>query len=62
MSRFGVGTNVAATLLVATVDNANRLRKESSFAALCGVDMTPTVNKSVEVSAPTFQSLLFILR
>ncbi|WP_198592439.1 IS110 family transposase, partial [Vibrio lentus] len=30
VSRFGVGANVAATLLVAAGDNANRLRKESS--------------------------------
>ncbi len=28
-SRFGVGTNVAATLLIAASDNATRLRKES---------------------------------
>ncbi|EMF7376181.1 transposase, partial [Vibrio parahaemolyticus] len=41
VSRFGVGANVAATLLVAAGDNANRLRKESSFAALCGVNPIP---------------------
>ncbi|MGO4096261.1 transposase [Vibrio cholerae] len=41
VSRFGLGANVAATLLVAAEDNANRLRKESSFAALCGVNPIP---------------------
>lgn len=41
VSRFGGGTNVAATLLVAAGDNANRLKKESSFAALCGVNPIP---------------------
>ncbi|WCE29327.1 IS110 family transposase [Vibrio sp. SCSIO 43137] len=41
VSRFGVGANVAATLLVAAGDNANRLKKESSFAALCGVNPIP---------------------
>ncbi|WP_429054053.1 IS110 family transposase [Aeromonas rivipollensis] len=41
VSRFGVGANVAATLLVAAGDNASRLRKESSFAALCGVNPIP---------------------
>ncbi|MFC5077896.1 Transposase IS116/IS110/IS902 family protein [Vibrio thalassae] len=41
VSRFGVGSNVAATLLVAAGDNASRLRKESSFAALCGVNPIP---------------------
>ncbi|HIF5545648.1 TPA: transposase [Vibrio parahaemolyticus] len=41
VSRFGVGANVVATLLVAAGDNANRLRQESSFAALCGVNPIP---------------------
>lgn len=41
VSRFGVGVNVAATLLVTAGDNANRLKKESSFAALCGVNPIP---------------------
>ena len=33
----GVGTDVAGTLLVAAGDNPSRLKKEGSFAALCGV-------------------------
>ncbi|EKA7380601.1 IS110 family transposase [Vibrio parahaemolyticus] len=41
VSRFGGGANVVATLLVAAGDNANRLRQESSFAALCGVNPIP---------------------
>jgi len=38
---FGIGANVAATLLVAVGDNADRLKIESSFAALCGVNPIP---------------------
>ena len=34
--RAGVGTRVAATLLVTVGDNPARLRTEASFAALCG--------------------------
>jgi len=34
--RTGVGTRVAATLLVTAGDNPGRLRTEASFAALCG--------------------------
>ncbi|WP_200874567.1 transposase [Vibrio sp. ER1A] len=41
VSRFGVGANVTETLLVAVGDNANRLKKESSFAALCGGNPIP---------------------
>ena len=41
VSQFGVEPNVAATLLVAAGDNPERLRKESSFAALCGVNPIP---------------------
>ncbi|AWB68470.1 IS110 family transposase [Saccharobesus litoralis] len=37
LEQYGVGSYVAATLLVAAGDNPERLRKESSFAALCGV-------------------------
>jgi len=37
IEQYGVGTYVAATLLVAAGDNPERLKKESSFAALCGV-------------------------
>ena len=33
----GVGTEVASTLLIAAGDNPERLKNESSFAALCGV-------------------------
>ena len=33
----GVGTDVAGTLLVAAGDNPERLHREASFAALCGV-------------------------
>jgi transposase len=32
----GVGTQTASALLCATGDNADRLRSEASFAALCG--------------------------
>lgn len=35
--QYGVGPYVAATLLVTAGDNPERLKKESSFAALCGV-------------------------
>lgn len=34
---YGVGPDTAATLLIAAGDNPERLRSESSFAALCGV-------------------------
>lgn len=37
LEQYGVGSYVAATLLVAVGDNPERLKKESSFAALCGV-------------------------
>lgn len=33
----GVGTDVAATLLVAAGDNPDRLKNDASFAAMCGV-------------------------
>lgn len=38
ITQYGVGPYVAATLLVAAGDNPERLRKEASFAALCGVN------------------------
>jgi transposase len=38
ISQYGVGPYVAATLLVTAGGNPERLRKESSFAALCGVN------------------------
>jgi transposase len=34
---YGVGPDTAATLLIATGDNPERLRSEASFASLCGV-------------------------
>lgn len=37
IDQYGVGPYVAATLLVTAGDNPERLKKESSFAALCGV-------------------------
>ncbi|CAN5775313.1 hypothetical protein BH20ACT1_BH20ACT1_08470 [soil metagenome] len=36
MAARGVGPEVAATLLVSTGDNLQRMRSESAFAALCG--------------------------
>jgi transposase len=36
MAKQGVATQVAATLLVTAGDNPGRLRREASFAALCG--------------------------
>lgn len=38
LEQFGVGPYVAATLMVTAGDNPTRLHKESSFAALCGVN------------------------
>jgi transposase len=37
----GVGTDTAASLLVAVVDNPDRLKSEASFARLCGVAPVP---------------------
>lgn len=37
ITQYGVGPYVAATLLVTAGDNPERLGKESSFSALCGV-------------------------
>lgn len=37
IEQYGVGTYVAATLLVTAGDNPMRFKNESSFAALCGV-------------------------
>ena len=36
LAKKGVATQVAATLLATTGDNPGRIRKEVSFAALCG--------------------------
>jgi transposase len=38
---FGVGSEVASTLLVAVGDNVDRLTSESAFASLCGVSPIP---------------------
>ena len=38
---FGVGADTAATLLVTAGSNPERLRSESAFAALCGVNPIP---------------------
>jgi transposase len=38
---YGVGTDTAATLLVAAGDNPQRLRSEGSWAHLCGVSPIP---------------------
>jgi transposase len=40
-SRMGVGTDVAAALLVAAGDNPDRMKSESSFAAMAGVSPLP---------------------
>lgn len=37
LTRFGVGPQTAATLLVTAGDNPTRLRSEAALAALCGV-------------------------
>jgi len=37
LATLGVGAHTAAALLIATVDNPQRMRSEASFAALCGV-------------------------
>ena len=41
LAKRGVATQVAATLLVTTGDNPGRVRREASFAALCGVSPVP---------------------
>lgn len=41
IEQFGVGPEVAAQLLITAGDNPERLRSESSFAALCGVSPIP---------------------
>lgn len=38
---YGVGTDVAANLLVAVGDNPERIRSEASFAKMCGVAPLP---------------------
>jgi transposase len=38
---FGIGGDVASTLLVTAGDNPHRLHREASFAALCGSSPIP---------------------
>lgn len=40
-SRFGVGSDSAAALLIAAGDNPGRLRSDSSFSMLCGSSPLP---------------------
>jgi transposase len=41
VAQHGVGTDVAAKLLIAAGDNPERLRNEAAFAALCGASPVP---------------------
>ncbi len=41
LTRQGVGTDVAAALLVAAGDNPTRMKNENSFAAMAGVSPLP---------------------
>jgi len=41
VSLFGVGSEVASTLLVTAGDNIDRLHSEAAFASLCGVAPVP---------------------
>ncbi|HEX5587866.1 MAG TPA: IS110 family transposase [Acidimicrobiia bacterium] len=41
LAHFGVGTDVAAKLLVTAGDNPQRLTNEAAFAALCGASPVP---------------------
>ncbi len=41
LAQFGVGPDVAATLLIAAGGNKDRMHREASFAALCGVNPLP---------------------
>jgi transposase len=47
VSLHGVGTDSAATLLVAAGDNPERMRSEASFASLCGVAPIPASSGKV---------------
>ena len=38
VNTFGLGSDTAATLLIAAGSNPNRLRSEAAFASLCGVN------------------------
>ena len=44
---FGVGSDTAATLLIAAGSNPERLRSEAAFAALCGVSPIPASSGKV---------------
>lgn len=44
VAMFGVGPDVASTLLVTAGDNPHRLAREQSFAALCGVSPIPATS------------------
>ena len=41
INTFGVGSDTAATLLIAAGSNPDRLRTEAAFASLCGVNPIP---------------------
>ena len=41
INTFGIGPDIAATLLITAGDNPERLRSEAAFAALCGVNPIP---------------------
>ena len=41
IAQYGVGTDVAAKLLIAAGDNPERLTNEAAFAALCGASPVP---------------------
>ena len=41
LAQFGVGPDVAATLLITAGGNKDRMHREASFAALCGVNPLP---------------------
>ena len=54
LAKQGVATQVAAALLATTDDNPSRVRKEASFAALCGaspVDASPASNSVTGATA-----------
>ena len=44
VARYGVGPDTASALLVAAGDNPGRLRREASFARLCGVAPIPATS------------------
>lgn len=48
LDAFGVGVQVAATLLITAGDNPDRLRSEASFAHLCGVAPIPASSGRVQ--------------